>query len=165
MPPVPVTVRKVARDDWVDGYHLPRGTLLAIAVCPPYPTLEFPLICTFRSAPSTRILEYGVPTPMNSNHRAGKTSHRATTLPFLFFHLLLAPTLVLGERWRYWRWKLLLRMFLPCTIYMCCLTKALWPQCSHSALWVLASLRRTESQADGCHYHECAVSRVNGYIY
>ena len=39
-PPVPMTVRKVRKGDWVEGMYLPKGTLLNIPVChtsPPLP--------------------------------------------------------------------------------------------------------------------------------
>lgn len=32
LPPVPMTIRKVKRGDWVDGIYLPQGTLLYIPV-------------------------------------------------------------------------------------------------------------------------------------
>ncbi|KIJ48186.1 hypothetical protein M422DRAFT_247958 [Sphaerobolus stellatus SS14] len=32
LPPVPMTLRKAGKDDWVDGYFIPKGTLLYISI-------------------------------------------------------------------------------------------------------------------------------------
>lgn len=34
MPPVPLTVRTTTKEDFVDGVHVPKGTLITIPVGP-----------------------------------------------------------------------------------------------------------------------------------
>ena len=130
--PVPMTLRKAGKDDWIDGYFIPKGTVLYIPVwglsssriflfnrfiepCSKY--LYWDLGARCRGVRHLNLVLVFIlnirllPCASDFVLNAGLTYHPPTIPSYRYSHSVLVHTAALDEIWLSWKWRPWLRMY------------------------------------------------------